>query len=302
MMKWNKKRWKEFAFYMALLFLPLMQIAICYFGVNTNSILLAFQKYDVETGAYSFKDVGFSNFIRAFQTFQGADLGYAFKNSFSAFFVSLVIGIPMAIIFSYYIYKKSPFSGFFKTVLFMPTVISSVITVLIFRYFADDVVHDLALNLFNVEVVGLIADTSTQFVTILIFSLFFSFGSNILMYTGAMGGINESIIESAQLDGATAFVELIYIVVPMIWQTIISYVVITIAALFTNQLHLFTFLRTNVDCQQWTIGYYLFLETRGASGSDYNWLSAAGLLLTVVVVPTTLIVRYLMLKFGPKEA
>jgi hypothetical protein len=79
-------------------------------------------------------------------------------------------------------------------------------------------------------------------------------------------------------------------------------VVSTIAALFTNQMHLFTFLRTNVDCQQWTIGYYLFIETRGATGSDYAWLSAAGLLLTAVVAPTTLIVRHLMMKFGPREA
>ena len=84
-MKWNKKRYKEFAFYMALLFLPLLQIAICYFGVNANSILLAFQKYDVETGAYSFQGVGFANFQRALAIFQGADLSYAFKNSIVAF-------------------------------------------------------------------------------------------------------------------------------------------------------------------------------------------------------------------------
>lgn len=38
-----------------------------------------------------------------------------------------------------------------------------------------------------------------------------------------------------------------------------------------------------------------------ASDSEYTLLSAMGLLLTVVVVPLTLFVKWALEKFGPKE-
>ena len=49
-----------------------------------------------------------------------------------------------------------------------------------------------------------------------------------------------------------------------------------------------------------TFGYYMFVKTQQASSfSDYPFLSAMGLMMTLIAVPTTLAVRFAMRKIGP---
>ena len=52
------------------------------------------------------------------------------------FFISVFL---VCILFSYYIYKEFLFSKFFKVMLFLPRVISSVVMVLLFKYIVEDV-------------------------------------------------------------------------------------------------------------------------------------------------------------------
>src|SRR5690554_4677561 len=122
-------------FYIAIVSLPLLQFLIFYVGVNLNSIILAFQSYDNITGQYSF--AGFSNFTKFF-----GDLGSqihlrsSIGNSLLVYFVGLLIGTIPALMFSFYIYKRRKFSGFFKLMLFLPQILSSLALVLMFKYFS----------------------------------------------------------------------------------------------------------------------------------------------------------------------
>jgi uncharacterized FAD-dependent dehydrogenase len=51
-----------------------------------------------------------------------------------------------------------------------------------------------------------------------------------------------------------------------------------------------------------TYGYYLYVKTQGAkSVAEYPILSAMGVLMTVVVVPVTMLVKQLLEKYGPSE-
>ena len=54
---------KKLIFYIAMMAIPVIQFCIMYIGVNFNSILLAFQKYNIDTGRYVYN--GFQNFILA---------------------------------------------------------------------------------------------------------------------------------------------------------------------------------------------------------------------------------------------
>ena len=132
LMKSKKNRGKTI-FYWSVLAFPLLQFAIFYIGVNLNSFALAFQKFNMYGDGLEF--VGFdhllTNFKAVFQKFQEADyLMKAFSNSVVAYLVGLAVGLTLALLFSYYLYKKYFMSKFFKVILFLPFIISSIILVI----------------------------------------------------------------------------------------------------------------------------------------------------------------------------
>lgn len=296
---------KRLIFAICMLALPLLQLAICYFYVNINSILLAFKKYDVLTSTYSF--AGFSNFAGVIDKFStDLALSNSIYNSLVMFGVSLAFGTVPAILFSYYIYKKGFMSGTFKIFLYAPHIISVVVFSMIFSNFLDVVVPELVYKQTNNIIEGLLADISNigrvRFLCIA-FTVFLSFGTQILLYSGAMSGISDSIIESARLEGIKSMRELVSIVLPMIWQTFITFMMMAIMGLFTNQMSLYSLYAEFAPSELYTFGYYLYVKTVHSTGGGYleNFpeLSAFGLLMTFVAVPLTLVVRKLLNKFGP---
>ena len=120
-----------------------------------------------------------------------------------------------------------------------------------------------------------------------------------LLYSGAMGSISDSIVEAASLDGATPAREFFNITLPMIYPTIVTFLITAIAAFFTNQVNLFSFFGENAKLQNITLGYYLYNETQLASAGEYPYLAAMGLCMTFIAVPVTIIIKRLLEKFGP---
>lgn len=114
MQKLHGRKLKEGLFVYLMLAYPLLQFLIFYVGVNFNSVLLAFKKYD--GGIYEFLPLSemFSNFRRlADSLFADDTLVYSTVNSVKLYLSGLLIGTPLNIIFAYCIYKKVPAAGFF---------------------------------------------------------------------------------------------------------------------------------------------------------------------------------------------
>ncbi|MBQ8374239.1 MAG: sugar ABC transporter permease, partial [Clostridia bacterium] len=184
---------------------------IFYVYVNFNTILLAFQEYSYSSGAsgYDVKFAGFDNFISVIQMLGTGDNISMIWNSLLVYVVSLAVGTTLALFFSYYIYKKYFMSGVFQVFLFLPQVLSSVVLSLLFKYMVTD--GYMALTGASK---GLLDMPDSRLGTLLFFHIWASFGANILIYSGAMSGINESVVESAQLEGVNALQEFWYITLP----------------------------------------------------------------------------------------
>ena len=134
--------------------------------------------------------------------------------------------------------------------------------------------------------------------------LFMGFGTQIMMYSGAMSGISPSIIEAAELDGCNPFSEFVFVVVPLIFGTIKTFIVVTVATVFINQLGLFSFYGPDasmLDPNLTSIGYYLYRQAYGGQLTLMPKLAAWGICLTAVSIPITYLVKYLLTKFGPSE-
>lgn len=89
---------RDIIFYIALMAFPIAQFVIFYIVVNGNSLLLAFQNYDVLTNITTY--VGFDNFKEAFRILTtSSDMIDATKYSLLAFVLSTVITTPLALLF-----------------------------------------------------------------------------------------------------------------------------------------------------------------------------------------------------------
>lgn len=297
--KIGQRKRNDMIFYCLMLVLPVTQFCIFYIGVNFNSILMSFRAYDYATNTWSF--VAWDNFSKVIK-----DIGTQYvliqsaKNSLIVYFVGLIVGIPLSLFFSYYIYKKMPVSGLFKIMLFLPSVISSIAMVVMYSYFVENAIPEVANKMLGIKMEGLIANPQTAFGTILFYSIWAGFGGNILMYSGAMNSISDSVVEAAKLEGITPIKEFFKITLPLIYPTLVTFLVVGVAGIFTNQMNLFSFFGGNAEYRLYTFGYYLYRNTQGATMSDYPYLAAMGLLMTLVAVPVTLLFRYVLEKVGPK--
>ncbi len=291
--KFKQKRIKELGFYWSVLAIPLIQFCIMYIGVNLNSFILAFKSYNVGTdGSVTINWVYFDNFKQVFNDIFRSDLfSTMFLNSLTVYAVHLIAGMTLALFFSYYIYKKFIGVEFFRFMLILPSVISAVAFVLIFKYIADR---------FFPQIFGgaglLTGNPRHSFRIIMAFNLFIGFGTSVLMYSNAMSRIPDSLIESAQLEGCSVIREFFEITLPLIYPTLETFLIVGLSNLFIDQANLFTFYTNNADPQIQTVGYYLFNQvfTERSTMSTYPVASAWGLMMTVITVPVVFTAKYFL--------
>lgn len=298
-----KKDTKDLIFVILLVALPLLQFFIFYVCVNINSILLAFKKYDINNNV-SF--AGFDNFKQLFIDFKSFTLyKVALKNSTLVFLIGCPISLTLALLFSYYIYKKnSKFANIFKIVLFLPSVIPAIALATMFVQITDSAYPKLMQLLFNKEVFGLLQNPKSTIGTIIFYNIWCSFGVNMLLLISAMSSINPSMIEAAKIDGVSFFQEFIYITFQQIFGTIKTLLIVSVGGFFVNSASIVSFYGTTADESVYTIGYYIYKETVNLSLNNSQVgvpkLAAFGILLTVITLPIVYLLRYVLERFGPK--
>ena len=290
----------DIIFYAVVIAFPLLQFSVFYIGVNFNSFLLTFQEINIAENRVYW--VGFRNLGDAFYDMTHAsNFLYMWGTSFKAWLISFVIGSPLALLFSYYIYKKLPAYGFFRVVLFLPSIVSAIVMVTIFQFFAERAVPEIVLKLFGEQVPGLLENRASRFATVMFYNIWIGFGVSVLMYSDSMNGIDAEITEAAGLDGATGAREFFYITFPLVYPTFSTFIVVGVAGIFTNQINLYSFFGAAASDTIMTYGYYLYVRASSAmSDAEYPYLAAVGVWLTVIAVPLTFAVKYALEKFGPK--
>ena len=257
----NARKKEQIIFYISFVTLPLLQFFIYYILVNAQSILFAFQGYDIQTGKYFFNN--FKNFIDLFDELsRGGIILFAIKNSLMLYGVTLLLGTSLAVMFSYYVYKKFFGSVAFRVILYLPHIMSNVSVVSIYKYFVDIGVPYIWELFTGTKITGLLANLDTQFYTIMFLSIYLSFGNNVLIYTSSMSSISESVVESAELDGVTRLKEFWYITLPMIFPTITTFLVTGVAGIFNNQMALYTFYGGAADPTIQNLAYYIYVQTK----------------------------------------
>ncbi len=296
----NKKRRNELIFYYSWIALPILQVLVFYVAVNINSILLAFKEYKLVDGVPAFEWAGFANFKLFFtELTAGTVLPRMFLNSLTFYAFGLLVGVTLALLFSFYIYKKYFMSEFFRVMLFLPSIISSIVLIYMYRYLIDYGIVAVA-ETFGKTIEPPLSKPDGQLWIMLLFNTAIGFGTSTIMYANAMSRIPVSVTEYARLDGVTPMREFVSITIPMIFPTLSTFLVAGIASIFVNQANLYSMFATNADYKIRTLGYDLFLITVHSTGeSKYPEAAAYGLVYTLIACPLTIGIKKLLDKVDP---
>ena len=296
---------KDLLFYVLLLAWPVLQFCVFYIYVNLNSFLLVFQHYDGLTSKFVWNSGNdfFKSFSDAFANTTATKKEYASMIGKSAlsWATGLCFGTFFAAIFSYYIYSKRLCSKTFKFILFLPSVIPSILLTLIYYYMTRDAIPEVMRVLFKVKDFKEMLDPSysTFYPMVLVFNVITGFGSQILLYCGAMEQINPSLVEAAKLDGCSPFKTFIHVILPSIMPTLGTFLVSGVALFFTNQANLYNFWQAQLGNDyrgQMNIGYFLFWfvscgKDEGVNRANYPVGAALGLMCTAIAIPLTMLMR-----------
>ena len=289
---------RDIVFFSTILFWPIVTFLLLYVYVNFNMIMLAFKEFNPEDNRFYFE--GFTNFKLFFKDLTTDDtMKLSAINSIITFLLHLVIGMPVSIMVSFAVYKNIHFSGFFRVVLFLPSIISSIVWVLIFKYAVE---YALPAILQIDDYVSLLVKPGSIFKTMLFYYLWLGVPGNFILYTGAMTRVPTTLVEYGKLDGLKGLKELWYLTIPLIFPTISVFLVTSVAGIFTNQLNLYAFFGQGASSEAYTFGYYFFKIIFGNNASFYSqypYAAAAGIVFTLIVAPMTMLLRYLLEKFGP---
>ena len=289
----------DLLFYCLVLLIPLTQIALFYFGVNFQSILMSFQTYSTAKDVFTWNPQ--ANINQFINEVKSPNFWIMVRDSLVVWLCTQLAGTVLALFFSYYIYKKRTLAKFFKFVLFLPSIIPALLLVFIFRFFMNSAIPAFFIK-DGVLPAGLLTNSRTYFWIITAFTVWISFGAQVLVYSGAMDQIPIEMLEAGKLDGTNSFTEFTKLIVPYIIPTVSTFVIVGVATIFTNQNNLYSFYGDNLIGVDKTIGYYLYylVSSSGAGMSKYCYASFVGLCSTCVAVPLTFLVRRLLERVGER--
>lgn len=307
-LKERKKRTKKSAmqkgqtpFIIVMLALPVLQWLVFFLYVNINTILLAFK--DARTGEWSL--VNFKDFWEQLTSPYG-EIGIAVLNSARYFVLGLIIAM-LCMWVAYFFYKKIFGHRFFRIIFYLPAVISSVAMVTAYKsIITPGGPLDKLVSLIGVRLPpeGLLANSATATYAIMGYCVLTGFTTNVLLFSSAMSRIPIEMLEAAALEGCGPTREFFSLIVPMIWSTISSVVILAFTSILSTSGPVLLF--TNGYYDTTTIPFWIFSKVygNGAIGgvaASYNLVSCVGLCFTLVSVPIILGVRKLMNKIPDVE-
>ena len=286
--KTRNAEWKiNTIFITVMLIIPILHWIIFWFVVNINSILLAFK---IPTGDWSLETM--KVVIRDLKA-GDSSLNIAIRNTF-IYFSKDVIMLFFQMIIAYFFYKKLLGYKIFRIIFYIPSIVSGVAIATMFANFiAPSGPLGIILSNLGVDPVPeFLADSDYATKTILIYTIWLGWGGNMLLFGGAFARIPTELIEAAKIDGVTPLKEFVYLILPLVWSTLSTLLILNMTGLFGASGPILLF--TRGEFQTTTIGYWIFDKVAFVGLSAYNEVAAAGLVFSCIGIPIILFFKWLL--------
>ncbi|MNO17923.1 L-arabinose transport system permease protein AraP [compost metagenome] len=160
----------------------------------------------------TFASVGWDNYVKAYQDpdFWGA-LWNTFKYAILLTLLVNVISLVLALVLDTFL----PLRNLFRTIFFLPSVISIVLSGFIWSYNYSTGIPSL-LSHFGLEVSSPLGNPDHALFGLILVALWQGIGSPMIIYIAGLQGIPPELSESARIDGAGAWKSFRHITLPLL--------------------------------------------------------------------------------------
>lgn len=220
--------------YLILMVLPVAALFLIFRYGPMYGLIIAFEDFIPGLGFWKSPWVGFEWFIDFFNSIYFWRL---IRNTALISVYGIIFGIPISIIFALLLneVRNKYFKRIVQTITYLPHFISTVIIVsivmMIFSY--PNGIANRILTLFGTEPLNFF-QMENMFRPLYIGSdIWQDFGWGSILYLAVLTSINPELYESAVIDGANRFQQMIYISIPSMVTTIITVLILGIGNLFS---------------------------------------------------------------------
>lgn len=297
----RKEQFRRRMFMFSFLALPMLSFLVFYVYANFNSIVMAFQRpgYGGQSDYWSL-----DNFIRIKDLFAGDGTGgellQALLNTLSLWAAGMLIGLPLSVLACYFFYVKIPGTKLFRAVMYLPQIITSSALVVLFKYaVGQGGPLDMMMTAAGQEYVNPLTTQPSAMLTIIFYCVSLGFGTNIIVLGSAMNSINKEMIEAARVDGCTWSKELTQIILPTIWPTVSTIIILSTAGILGSTGPILAFTKGEVGTMTLSFYIYRLVSGVGTGVTDLNLASAIGIAMTLVSLPLVFMVKRVV--YGKEE-
>jgi raffinose/stachyose/melibiose transport system permease protein len=165
--------------------------------------------------------IGLKNFI---DILADAVFQKAVKNVLIIIVLSVGVQLPLALMLAVMAGRKFPGRGFFRTVFFMPYILSeinvAIMWMLLYNPDPDRGLLNAIVTNFGFAPIGWLSDTHLVLFSVFIALTWKYFGFHMLLYMAGLNNIPTELEDAARIDGANSVQNFFYITLPLLGSTI----------------------------------------------------------------------------------
>ena len=274
-----------------MIFPPLLYI-ILFAYKPMYGIVLAFKDFSMRAGIWGSKWVGLDNFKRLFSSYW---FPVILKNTLSISLLSLFLGFPIPIIFALMLneVKQKQLKDVIQTVSYAPHFISTVVIcgmIMLFTSPSSGILNKI-IEFFGGEAVSFMEEPAYFKWVYVLSGIWQNTGWSSIIYFAALSGVDKSLLEAAEIDGASKFKRIIHINLPLLEPTILILLILQCGSLLSVGYEKVYLLQTdlNIPASE-VISTYMYKV--GMINSDFSFSTAVSFFNNLVNTSILLIANY----------
>ena len=198
---------------------------------------------------------------------------------------SMALGLLIAVLLN----SALPARGIFRSILITPMAISGVATALLGLLMFDENngFLDKLLAAIGLPAVHWQSGTTAAFASVVLVTLWWRVGFNMLIYLAGMQSIGPQLYEAARLDGASAWSRLRYVTLPLVGPS--SFFLLILNVIYSFQVFDIIFVMTGGGPANATSVLVTYAYDQGFVTGDQGYAAAIGMVLLVAMLVFTVV-------------
>ncbi|OUQ61888.1 acetylneuraminate ABC transporter permease [Flavonifractor sp. An112] len=239
-------------------------------------VVFSLQEMGLDSSATKF--IGFANYVKMAQD-------PVFWKGFLNTVIIVVVAVPAVTAFSLWvssaIYQmKAVTRSFFRCVFYLPVVTGTVAVTVVWKWMFNPY-NGLLNQIFGTTGYDWLGNSATAIWCIILILFTTSIGQPIVLYVAALGNVDQSLVEAAQVDGATKLQVFWKIKWPQIMPTTLYILVITTINSFQCFALIQLLTSGGPNHATDTIMYYIF--QMAYNNQNFGYANAMGVVLAIII-------------------